>query len=186
MQIDSGLGVFSVNSACSYLYCKLQQDDAGSQCLPEWTCRLVTRLQGDQLFLEVFLRNRPGFWILVIHHHVVNTPLYHEPGKMVKRNEYTRFEEIYDLDFLICKSGLRPKMTCGVTWINMKANTHSLPPSWPPCPEEDTTICICARLNDWVPINLHAGDDSFVFKMAINCINTDRAGEKWRVLKCWS
>lgn len=70
---------------------------------------------GDQLFLKVFPRNRPGFSILIVHLHVVNTPLYHEPGKTVKRNECTRFEEICDFDFLICKSGWRAKMAYGVT-----------------------------------------------------------------------
>lgn len=49
-------------------------------------------------------------------------------------------------------------------------------------PEEDKSICINARLNDLVSINLHTRDNSFVFKMAINCTNTDRASEKRRVL----
>lgn len=49
-------------------------------------------------------------------------------------------------------------------------------------PEEDKSICISARLNDLLSINLHTRDNSFVFKMALHCANTDRASEKWRIL----
>lgn len=125
-----------------------------------------------------------GFWILVNHHHVIRTPLYNEPRKEVKMNNYRIWKKIYDFDFLICTSGLGAMMAYGVTRIIIKINSLSL--CGPSCPEEDKSISISARLNDWVPVNLYARDNSFVFKMAINCINTDRAAEKLRVLKCWS
>lgn len=56
-----------------------------------------------------------GFWILVGHYQVIKTPLYDEPGEKVKRNNCTRWEGIYDFDFLIYKSGLRATRTNGVT-----------------------------------------------------------------------
>lgn len=39
------------------------------------------------------------------------------------------------------------------------------------CPEEDKNICIRTRLNDLLSINLPARDNSFIFYMAVNCIN---------------
>lgn len=117
-------------------------------------------------------------------HHVIKTPSYNEPGKKVKRKKRIRCEEIYDFDFWICQSGLRAVTTYGVPWIIPRTSSlPSCPPSRLPCPEEGKSISISARLNDWVPINLRARDGSFVFKMAINCSNTDRAGKKLRVLK---
>lgn len=56
-----------------------------------------------------------GFWILVGHHHVIQTPLYNEPRKEVKMNKCTKCKKIYDFDFLICTSGLGAMMAYGVT-----------------------------------------------------------------------
>lgn len=87
---------------------------------------------------------------------------------------------IYAFGFFICESGLKAEMTYRVPQTIGKTSSLSLPAlltAESRGPEEDKSICISARLNDSVSINLHTRDNSFVFKMAINCTNTDRASE---------
>lgn len=69
-----------------------------------------------------------------------------------------------------------------MNYYENKLSLIASPPDYPG-PEEDKSISISARLNDWVLIHLHGRGNNFVFKMAVNFNNVGRAGEKLRVFQ---